>query len=58
MTEASSPPRLAPAVRAFQALKALLAELEELKKHTHGFAYPECPKCKREDEIQCLLKLK
>lgn len=35
-------------------LKALQDELDDLQRHTHGFAYPDCPKCARIQQIEQL----
>jgi hypothetical protein len=34
----------------------VLAEMEVLKAHTHGFAHPECPKCARLNQLRDLLQ--
>jgi hypothetical protein len=43
--------------KAVDIVRRMLRELKALEAHTHGFAYPECPRCAREAEIKRLLKL-
>lgn len=43
---------------ALRALAALLEEHQELSKHTHGFADPDCSECSRKKAIERLLNLK